>query len=382
MKLKNGAGKPLVFYGLHMVEGVAEYQEPEKEPYRILVGESAIKNMNPSFQGCPVYVDHVDEVDLDNIREEADGYVMESFFNKADGKNWVKFIVVSDRAKEAIKMGWKLSNAYVPTSFAGGGLWHGVEYAKEVMGGEYEHLAIVSNPRYEESVILTPEQFKEHNGEKESELLRLANSKDQKKEKVKMKFNLFKRTKVENSTDIEGMLVSLPKCKKDVLLTEVIEGYDTVLNMHGYANGDHLVKVGDKDEMSVNDLVKKHMEMCNKMSEMESAKNDGEGEPGVDVEDEGMENDDDEAGTVDEGTKDVGDRGGDDSLDNADGDDEAPKDKKKNAAEKAKADKAAAIKAKNERLKNAQNRERDQDSAPRIFLASDQVARGKTRYGS
>src|SRR4051812_29447530 len=105
--IKNAKTLPQVFYGLHMVPGVAEYNDPEREPYRILIGETTIKNMDPTFQGKPVYVDHVEEVNLENLQQEADGYVLESFYNKLDGKHWVKFIVVSDRGKEAIQKGWK-----------------------------------------------------------------------------------------------------------------------------------------------------------------------------------------------------------------------------------------------------------------------------------
>ena len=381
MKVKNAKSLPEIYYGLHMVEGTAEYSEAGKEPYRIYIGETTIKNMNPTFQGKPVYVDHVDEVDLDNIQEEADGYVIDSFYNKSDGKNWVKFIVVSDRAKEAIRMGWRLSNAYVPNSFAGGGENHGVSFAKEVTGGEYEHLAIVRHPRYEESVILTPEEFKTYNGEKEVELTRLANSKDNVKEKVKMKFNIFKRTKVENAIDIEGLMIELPKSKKEMLMSDVVTKYDAVLNMNGYANGDHMVKVGE-DEMSVNDLVKKHMEMCNAQKEAEDAKMNEEdgGEPGAD---DSMDNGDDEESTVDESEKDVGSRGGDKSLDNEEDDEEEEKPKKKmNAADvKARAAKLANAKAKAKRLTNAHITDAETETAA-VELSCDQVARGKARYGS
>lgn len=377
MKFKNAKSLPQVFYGLHMVEGVAEYQESGREPYRILIGETTIKNMNPTFQGKPVYVDHVDEVDLENIQNEADGYVIESFFNKSDGKNWVKFIVVSDRGKEAIRMGWKLSNAYIPNSFSGGGLWHGVQYAKEVTGGEYEHLAIVRHPRYEESMILSPEQFKEYNGEKEIEIARLANSKEtqpQKKEKSQMGLKMYKRTKVENSLDIEGIMIELPKSKKEFLLTDIVDKFDAIQNMHGYANGDHLVKMGD-DEMSVNDLVKKHMEMCNKMEKMNAG---GEGEPGVDIE---MENGEDEESTIDAGEKDVGSRGGDKSLDNEEDEEADKKEKMKNAA-----DRKAAIKAKNDKIKNSGRKglgesEEFEETAV-VELSGDKIARGRARYGS
>lgn len=265
-KVENAKTPPKVFYGLHMVPGVAEYSEPNTEAYRIFVGENTIKNMDQTFQGKPVYVRHVDEVNLENIQNEADGYVIESFYNPKDGKHWAKFIVVSDKGHEAIRSGWKLSNAYVPKGFGGGGLWNGVEYLKEVTSGEYEHLALVPNPRYAESIILTPEQFKAYNEKKDDELKRVANS-NEKGETSMLKF--FKKAKVENATDFENMSVVLPKSGKEVVLAQVLNEMDEAYKKDegkdpkapAMANMEHQVKMND-EMMSVNDLSEKHMALA------------------------------------------------------------------------------------------------------------------------
>lgn len=391
MILKNTKGK--IFYGMHFYPGVAEYSEPDKEPYCVFLNEDTIRSMDASFAGRPIFVDHVDEVeeDVDVLRNQADGWVVESFYNPADGKHWAKFIVVSERAERAIESGYRLSNAYVPNSFGPGGVWNGVTFAKQVISAEYEHLAIVNNPRYDESKIMTPEQFKQYNNDQQIELKRIANSKG--KGESKMDFKFFKRTKVENSADISGVMVELPKSKKQLLVSDVLTKYDAILNMNGYANGDHMVKVGE-DEMSVNDLVKKHMEMCNAEAERaakEETDNAGEGEPGMDI-----ENDEDEASTVEEGGKDVGSRGGDEHLENEDvaeepdhGEEKADEKKvaakkegvKKNELERERAKKIAANKVKNAALKNAHLRDADEPAAM-VDLGSDKIARGIARYGS
>lgn len=377
------AGKGQIFYGMHFYPGVAEYEEPGKEPFRVFINEDTIRKMNPTFAGRPIFVEHVDEVDddLNEVRTEADGWVVESFFNTADGKTWAKFIVVSDRGLAAIRRGYRLSNAYIPKSFADGGLWNGVTYRSEVKDGEFEHLAIVRNPRYEESVIMSPEEFKAYNDEKTLELKRLANSKTQKGE-PKMKLNIFKRTKVENSVDLEGMIVELPKTKKEVSLTKVINEYDAILNMNGYANGDHMVKLNDSEEMSVNDLVKAHQEKCNELEEMKKkgAKNDDE----MDMADPAMENDEDQEGTIEAGEEDVGDRGGDIHLSNEEDEEESEepkkKDKMKNEMTVEQARKVMA-KEKAKRLANAHLRTRDEETVT-IDLPGDQLARGRARYGA
>ncbi len=270
-----------IFYGLHFSEGVAEYAEPDNT-YRIFINESVAKQMDSTFPGRPVFVDHVEGVDHKTVKEDADGWVVESFFNKSDGRHWVKFIVVTEQARQAIQKGWRLSNAYLPKTFGLGGMWHGVEYQKEVLSGEYEHLAIVQNPRYDESIILSPEDFKKYNSQKESELLKLANSKGE-----TVKLNFFKRTKVENEIDLAGMLVTLPESKVEISLEKLVNEYDKVVNMHGYANDDHMVKVGE-EEMSVSALRDSYSKKMNDEKEAkakaeEEAKKNAEKKPEEEV---------------------------------------------------------------------------------------------------
>lgn len=363
MSILNSQGK--IFYGMHFYPGVAQYSEPDKEPYRIYLNEDTLRQMDPSFAGRPIFVDHVDEVDTDlnELKKEADGWVIESFFNAADGKHWVKFLIVSERAERAIKNGFRLSNAYLPKSFAQGGLWNGVPYTKEVTSGEYEHLAIVRNPRYEESVILSPDHFKQYNEEKVIELKRLSNSKDDKGD-TKMKLNFFKRAKVENSVDLEGMCVVLPKSKKEMTIEALVTEMDTVINMDGYASPDHVVKIHDGSEMKVAELVEKHKAMHDELEALKKPKED-EMEKESDVEAEPKEVDVEsvpEQKNEDDGTdKKV-------KLDE-EKEKEVEEAKKKNAKEKA------------EKLKNAHLKVLPEKEA-RVEFSADQVARGKSRYGS
>lgn len=386
--IKNSA-KGSVFYGMHFYPGLAQYNESDGSSFKVFLNDDTIRKMGKTFEGCPVFVDHVSRVDsnLDNLRGEADGYVVESFYNSHDGKHWVKFMITSKRGLEAIQKGYRLSNAYEAKLFGNGGVWNGIDYDKEVLDGEFEHLALVEDPRYDESIVMTPEDFKSYNEDKESEAKRLRNSKDNKGEGThKMKFNMFKKTKVENSADFENHVIELPQSKKQMTLGELVEAHDKFVNMHGYANDDHMVKVGD-GEMSVKDLVKKHMDLSNEMSELKKA-HEKEGE----AIDEEMHNDEE----ADE--KAVGDRGGDESLGNpdemdmhedhgslenededGDEDKDSKKDKMKNEAERKKAE----AREKALRLKNAQKRAFDrEDKAPVLMLNSDRVALGKKRYGN
>lgn len=300
---------PKIFYGMHFQEGLAEY---ENEKDRLLIRENTIKQMNPTFAGRPVYVNH-QTVNEDKIQQEADGYVVESFFNKFDGKHWAKFIVVSQKGIEAIQKGWKLSNSYIVKNNAIGGRWHNIEYSSEVIDAEFDHLAIVERPRYEESIILTPEQFKAYNSKKEAELKILQNSIDElpyKGRKIKLQKTgsqyqaycdgmgftvygktpdeaierakqkvdannkgnsmfgkIFKKTAVENEVEILNAVITL-KNGKEISIADLIKKNEVEVEE---PKNESKVKVGE-EEMTVNELVEKYMELKNKMNEDDKAK--------------------------------------------------------------------------------------------------------------
>lgn len=379
-----------VYYGMHFYPGVAEYVNEENgKAFRVFINESTIREMGPSFAGCPIYVEHVDGVsgEIDEVRKEADGWVLESFFNTADGKHWVKFIVVSEAGEDAIASGMRLSNAYHPELTNQGGFWNGVTYQQEVVGGKFEHLAIVDNPRYEESVIMTPEQFKAHNDKQNSELKRLANSKQGEK-KMPGVLKFFEKKAVKNDSkgiEIEKLSVTLPKSKRNVTIEALCNEADDSAMPDAMANGDHMINVGD-EKMKVNDLVKKYLEKCSTENavddaeDMENAEDDeveatDEMENDADVEEEDLENEGDFAELV-----------------------EHPAEKKANSKKVVKkstvANKKAAKKnsltedekqARKERfevLKNARDNQDNDLESPDNDCSWDGVSLGQQRYGS
>lgn len=220
-KINNASEFPKRYFGLHMSEGTALYQISPEETFMILVKEDTIRKMDASFEGKPVYVQHVDKVDVANV-EKADGYVVKSFYNKADGQHWVEFIVVTDAAHEAIKNGWVLSNSYVYTKTSDSGRWQGMDYDKEILEASYEHLAIVPDPRYKQSIVMTPEDFKSYNENKELELKQLSNS----MQGAKPMLRFFKKQKVDNAADLDGMMVRLPITGREVELSVIINEAD------------------------------------------------------------------------------------------------------------------------------------------------------------
>lgn len=368
------------YFGLHFYPGVAEYAEPDKKPYRVFLNENTLRDMDKTFEGRPVFVMHVDgvEEDIDELRKEADGWVLRSFYNAADGKHWVEFILVTEKAEQAVKRGWQLSNSYFPKAFADGGLWNGVKYDKEITAGEYEHLALVPNPRYEESVIMTPEEFKAYNDDLQIRLDRLANEKEQGMLKI------FKRTKVDNAVDLESMVVVLPKSGKEVTITQLVNDADAAASHKGpmEAHPDHMVDMGDGKKMSVKDMHAAYKQMCDELEAYKKNTEEKESEveeekEGVDVEgdDKAKDNDDEDA---DEG-KDKDD-GKESKMKAEEEDKEVEAAKKKNELESAR-QKKEKVKEKADRLRNAGPRNEEEETA-RVEFSGDQVARGKARYGS
>lgn len=253
--LKNSKQEPKVYYCKHITAGVCGYQDET-----ILIGNEALNKMDATFAGKPVYVEH-QQVNLEKLQEEADGYVSESFYCKEDGCHWAKFIVVSDKGHDAIAKGWKVSNAYIPEEFSIGGEWHNIPYNREIMSGKYTHLALVPNPRYEEAIVMTPEEFKTYKESKKEQLNQLQNS----KQGEKRMFKFFKKEEVKNSDDIlnimhelsDGSVVSVQE-----MINAVEEKMKEETNKCNEADVlEKVVKVNGED-MKVADLIKTYESSC------------------------------------------------------------------------------------------------------------------------
>lgn len=252
---QNAKQEPRIFYAKHIAPGVCGYENET-----VFLSEDALRKMDKTFAGKPIYVNH-QKVNLDNLQEEADGYVIESFYLPEDGAHWTKNIVVSDKGHEAIGKGWAVSNAYIPDAFGAGGEWHNVPYDREITDAHYTHLAIVENPRYEEATIMTPEEFKTYKESKREQLKQLENSKTKKGEK-RMNWKLFEKKEVTNSEDIANKMVELSN-GSTVSIAEMINAVEEDLKAKeekkDKCNEDILEKVVkvNGEDMKVSDLVAK-----------------------------------------------------------------------------------------------------------------------------
>ena len=272
MKLKNAPNQePQVFYGLHFAPGVCTHEQGDKTII-VYISPDTAKRMDPTMEAKPFFVKHVDEVNLETVKENADGWVSESFFNEPDGMHWAKFTAVSDDALEAVRNGWFLSNCFRVTEDGPPGDWHGVPYAVEAVSCEYEHLAIVPVPRYKESIILTPEEFKDYNEKKTAELLRLKNSVEEAQGGPEM-FKLFNREPVKDADKLSEMSVELPKSKVEVKLSKLINEADDAAMKKDEpveAKPEHTVTLKNGEKTTVGDLLQRHEDCYNALESMKT----------------------------------------------------------------------------------------------------------------
>lgn len=364
-------GRGTIFYGMHFYPGICGYKGKDGKAYNVFLDEDCLRKMDPSFAGCPIFVEHVDAVnpDVNELRKDAEGWVVESFYNASDGKHWSKFVVVTDQALAAIKSGMKLSNCYEPTEQKPGGRWNGIDYEKRITNGIYEHLAIVRNPRYNESVIMTPEEFKKYNEDKELELKRLANS-DNQNNGEKTMFNWLKKTKVENDAgkELEAMSVILPKSKKEIEIIKLINDADeaevkVLAKEPIVAHHEHLVNVMG-ETMSVGDLVTKYELMMQDDSEEEVEREEEGKDPEKKKAMAKKEPEDREEEKRDRETE----------RDEVKKEPKDPEDKKENKKKNSFTNPKAIA------LKNAN--EKNSAPAPVLMLTQDQLKRGQEMFGS
>ncbi|HVN67639.1 MAG TPA: DUF2213 domain-containing protein [Candidatus Sulfotelmatobacter sp.] len=257
--MKHRLKDPQVFYGLHFAPGVCHYTAqdlPGVGPFTILINSDVAKEMDPTMAGKAVFVIHKENEQAEIQAGNEDGWVSESFFNQADGFHWAKFLCITEEGLAAIRRGWTLSNAYEPQVKDEQGDWHAMPYQKVALNGKYKHLAIVPNPRYQESKILTPAEFKAYNDGCEQQLLALRNSKSEGETSM---FDFFKSKKEAVKIDAD-LSVTLPNSKKVVNVHELLKNTDEEMtkNPDGYAHPDHKVKLHDGRVCNVGQLLQLH----------------------------------------------------------------------------------------------------------------------------
>ena len=167
----------------------------------VLVQKTALDRINPTYIGRPVVnMEHTDKEpeELFELSKNskpgdfADGiiaatgrldedYVFDNGKVIPAGWYYMDFLVWDQETIENIdEHGYSVSCAYDVTETGEGGSYHNVDFDEEVLNGVGLHLAIVPNPRYEDSLII-------RNSKSEEEVLKIVFSKKKKETPVKKK---------------------------------------------------------------------------------------------------------------------------------------------------------------------------------------------------
>ena len=149
-------------YKAYFIEpGLADYSA--EGIGRVLVQKEALDRMNPTFKGMPVVnFEHTDKepeelfnLSPEELEEFADGVVAATGYDENKGWYYAKMMIWDKATQENLdNNGYSVSCAYDVTEAAGGGSYHNIPYQEEVLNGEYKHMAVVPNPRYENAWVI------------------------------------------------------------------------------------------------------------------------------------------------------------------------------------------------------------------------------------
>lgn len=207
-----------------------------KDTGNVMVDKPALDRMAHSFEGKPIFNEmhkEVSKTDFTNAR--ADGVIANVRFND-DGWFWCDALIWDPETLDnCLNKGYSLSCAYDVTEWGPGGVNNNIPYDREVLDGEYTHMAIVPNPRYERAKIL----INSKGGLIMGLLKWFTKDKDQKE--------------IENSTDLEKVKVDMGE-GKEVPLRDMIELYNSTHAPAVNLADTDLIDVGGGKKVALKDI--------------------------------------------------------------------------------------------------------------------------------
>ena len=159
LKEDDGNGKGRYFVSRFIEAGLAHY----KELGDIVITKETLDKFIQTMVGCPVIIDHKDVTDK-NVDKLRVGTISRVWYNEADGWYYCEGVLTDDEAIDLVKnQGWNVSCSYSFVSDDTQKTYHGKPIDMEFVDGEFLHLAIVEDPRYEGAniVVNSNEEIKE-----------------------------------------------------------------------------------------------------------------------------------------------------------------------------------------------------------------------------
>lgn len=143
-------GKGCKFTSKFIEAGVAYYEEFGD----VLITKETLDKFINTIIGCPVIIKHKN-IDDSNADKERVGVISEVWFNEDDGWFYCGGIIWDKQAIDLVKnQGWSVSCTYDFESDFENKIHNGKKIDMEFINGEFLHLALVENPRYERANIV------------------------------------------------------------------------------------------------------------------------------------------------------------------------------------------------------------------------------------
>ena len=183
-------GKGRKFVSRFIEAGVAHYRDFGD----VLITKETLDKFINTMIGCPVIITHKD-IDDNNADKERVGVVSEVWYNSADGWYYCSGIIWDKKAIDLVKnQGWSVSCTYDFESDNQAKTHNGKKIDREFTNGEFLHLALVDNPRYERANIVMNAKEEMPEDEKVADELKkkfarmqeVKNNQDKRKENITM----------------------------------------------------------------------------------------------------------------------------------------------------------------------------------------------------
>lgn len=171
---QDGNGKGRYFVSRFIEPGIAHYEELGD----ILITKETLNKFIQTMIGVPVIIDHEDVTDK-NVDKLRVGSVSKVWFDEFDGYFYCEGILTDQEAIDLVKnQGWNVSCAYSFVADETKKQHNGKDIDMEFTDGEFLHLAIVKNPRYEGANIVVNSKDKKEtveNSNKENIIMQVLN---------------------------------------------------------------------------------------------------------------------------------------------------------------------------------------------------------------
>jgi hypothetical protein len=208
-KLKNANGSVKSVTIRHLEPGLVHYEYlNDGKGATVLIQRPFLDRIRQSLVGKPIINRAHRDIDPNAYKNgDADGIIIRAYNDPGDGWDYVEALVWDPATLDNIERGYSASCQYAVNEWTDGGTYHNIAYEREALNGEYEHIAIVPQGRYEGVRILM-------------------NSKD-KGGTMKLKFwKKDDKEKAQNAMEIESEKTVLEREGKEIPLEAALSAYE------------------------------------------------------------------------------------------------------------------------------------------------------------